>query len=95
MGATDAVTPEEAISALIADVDALVASGALNKGQGNALKAKLNAALASLEKGHTAAAVNQLQAFVQQVNAFILGGTLTLAEGLALLEAVGEIIAQI
>ncbi len=40
-----------------------------NKGVANSLMAKLDAAQASLDRGNTSAAVNQLHAFINEVNA--------------------------
>ena len=40
-----------------------------NKGVANSLLAKLDAAQASLDRGNTSAAVNQLNAFINEVNA--------------------------
>jgi DNA/RNA endonuclease G (NUC1) len=47
----------------------------------NSLRVKLNAAIASLDRGHTAPAVNQLEAFVNEVDAMV--GTGRLAESTA------------
>jgi len=87
-----AQTPQSAIQDLINEVDALVAAGKLNQGQGNALKAKLNAAMQQLNKGKTNTAINQLQAFINQVNAFINAGILSPADGQALIDAANNII---
>ena len=70
----------------------LVESGVLNQGQGIALIAKLDAALAQLDKGNEIAAMNQLQAFTNQVNAFINAGILSPAEGQPLIDAAQAII---
>ncbi len=64
----------------------LVESGVLNLGQGCALIAKLDAALTP-DKGNEIAAMNQLQAFINQVNAFINAGILSPAEGQPLIDA--------
>jgi hypothetical protein len=55
------------------------AQSGLNKGQQNSLESKLEAALASLGRGNDTAAVNQLNAFLQQVAAFKKAGILTSA----------------
>lgn len=44
-----APTPEERIGAIIEQVDALVAGGWLNEGQGNALRSKLDSVLRQLD----------------------------------------------
>ena len=60
----------------IEDIDELVEDGALSDGNGNALVATLHAARDSLEKGNATPAVNQLQAFINNVEAFVKGGQL-------------------
>ena len=85
----------EQIQLLDQDVDDLVAAGVLNKGQGNALKAKLSAALRQLERGNNGTATNQLRAFVNQVQAFVKAGILSSAEGQALIGTVSSIAGQL
>lgn len=58
-------TPEERIDGLTGDVEFSDAS----EGVANSLNAKLRAALKALQKGNNRAAVNQLNAFINQVNA--------------------------
>ena len=58
-----------------------VSAGALNGGQGNALKAKLNAALQKLNQGQTGPAASQVQAFINQVNDLVAKGILTADQG--------------
>ena len=65
--------PPEAIRNVIADVQALVAAGVLNKGNGKALTSLLQNALASVERGNTNSACGQLGAF--QNSARAKGGT--------------------
>lgn len=83
--------PVTKIQHLIEAVEGLVESGVLNDGQGNALISKLEAALSSLENGNTNAACNQLQAFVNQVGAFVTSGVLPPQEGEELDDAAAEI----
>jgi hypothetical protein len=85
-------TSQESIQNIIADVQALVYAGNLNKGQGNALIAKLDAAIKSIDKGNITPALNQLQAFINQVNAFIRSGQLTPSVGQALIDAANAVI---
>jgi hypothetical protein len=80
---------------LVDEVETLVAAGVLNKGQGNALVAKLEAAIKKLQEGDVNAAANQLQAFINQVNALINGGVLSLAQGEALIDSADAVITQI
>ncbi len=58
-------TPEERIEGLTGDVEFSDAS----EGVANSLNAKLEAALKALQKGNNGAAANQLNAFINQVNA--------------------------
>lgn len=78
----------EQIEMLIENINDLVADGKLNKGQGNALIAKLNAVIKNLNKGKKKTACNELRAFLNQVEAFIKSGILTKEEGLSLIEIV-------
>ena len=57
------------IEDILEDVENLIDRGVLNQGQGNALIAKLKTAEKMLNKGNTTAACNQLQAFINQVQA--------------------------
>jgi hypothetical protein len=52
----------------------------LNEGQKNSLQAKLNAAAASYQRGDTGAACNQMNAFINEVDADQKSGRLTSAE---------------
>ena len=81
------VPPQEEIAFIIDDIQDLVVSGSLNKGQGNGLVVKLQAAIRQLERGNEGAAVNQLGAFANQVNAFMRAGILTPEEGHPLISA--------
>jgi CSLREA domain-containing protein len=89
------LTPREGIEGLIDKVTALVTTGNLNQGQGNALIAKLEAAIQQLEHGNTKTAINQLQAFVNQMNALISAGTVPPAQGQPLIDAAQQIIAAL
>jgi len=52
---------------------------------------KLEQVLAKLDGGQTGAACNQLGSFLNQVNAFINNGSLTQAQGQALIDAVNAV----
>jgi pullulanase-type alpha-1,6-glucosidase len=78
---------------LRADVAALVATGVLNHGQGNALHAKLDAAL--LQVDGTPAAANTLRAFVAQVDALVRSGVLSAKQASGLREATEVLLEQI
>jgi hypothetical protein len=78
-------------------VQSLIAQGALSQGHGNALIAKLDGAIKQLEKGNTKTAVNELQAFINQVNSFMTSTPPILmpAEGQPLVDAANAIIAAL
>ena len=65
----------------IADLIAKVRTLNLNGGQKNSLIAKLQAAQASLDRGNTTAAANQLGAFINEVHADEQSGKLTTTDG--------------
>ena len=62
-------TSQDLVSGLSDQVQTLVDSGALNQGQGNSLAVKLTNVLNSLSQGKTKTACNQLEAFINEVNA--------------------------
>jgi hypothetical protein len=74
---------------------ALVSAGTLSAGNGNALGAKLDAAIASLGRGNQNAATNQLNAFINQVNALVKAGRLPARDGQVLIDAANQIIRAI
>ncbi len=77
-------TPQEYVLALITRVEGLVASGVINRGQGNALKALLQNAIRQLDRSKCDAAINQLQAFINLVNGFVESGVLPESSGQSL-----------
>jgi hypothetical protein len=80
------LTPAQAIPNVIATIQGLQAAGVLNKGQANSLTVKLNHAIDSLNsKPDQPTACNQLQAFVNEVNAYVSAGILTQAQADSLL----------
>ncbi len=79
--------PQAFIAGEIDEIKAAIADTSLNKGNQNALSVKLENALKQVAKGHNDTALNQLDAFTSQVNAFSKNGKLTADEAAALLEA--------
>jgi hypothetical protein len=69
-------SPNTMIEALVGDVCDYTEDELLNHGQAKALKAKLEGALAKLDKGHVGPALNELQAFVNHVQGFVNGRVL-------------------
>jgi len=84
-------SPQQSLSLLIAQIQALVNAGTLTQNQGQGLIDKINAVIAKLDNNQTGAACNQLNAFVNQVNAFINNGSLTQAQGQTLIDAANAI----
>jgi hypothetical protein len=89
------LTPQDAIELLMDDVEALLEAGTLTQDQAAGLMDKLEAAIASLDRGNATAACNQLQAFINQANAFINANILSLGEGQTLIDTTEEIRDQI
>jgi len=71
----------------LGDVQDLVDAGVINNGNGNALTVKLQGAIDKLHNGKLTPAVNQLNAFINQVNVFISTGELTSAQRQPLIDA--------
>jgi pullulanase len=69
------------IDVLIDEVDTLEAEGVLNGGQANSLRAKLRAAQKSATKGKFKTAANQINAFINEVQAMMAAGVLSQEEG--------------
>lgn len=80
---------------LAATIANLVTAGVLSPGNGNALSAKLQAAIGQLDRGNTSAATNQLNAFINQVNALMRAGRLPASSGQDLIDAAQRIITAI
>jgi hypothetical protein len=80
-------TPQDQVSALIAQIEALVTAGTLTQHDGNQLINKLENAIDKLDKENTNAACNQLDSFINKVNQLINNGSLTQAQGQALIDA--------
>lgn len=83
-------SPAQAVDGLSRAVDAM-----LDGGNANALNAKLRAATAALARGQDNAAVNQLGAFMNQVQALVQSGRLAAGDGSVLTAATQRIIASI
>ncbi|MDX1429768.1 MAG: 5'-nucleotidase C-terminal domain-containing protein, partial [Rhodothermales bacterium] len=81
------------LDALFAAVQALIDSGDLNRGQGNALTKKLEGIARKIEEGETATAINRIGAFINQVEAFDQTDILSDADAAELLELANTLIA--
>jgi len=89
------ITVQSQILDLINEIQDLGNAGVLNKGQVNSLIVKLKDAYIQLEKGNLNVAVNHLQAFVNQVNAFVAAGILPPEIGQDLIDTANDLITQI
>jgi DNA/RNA endonuclease G (NUC1) len=76
-------------------VDGLVETGKISKGNGNSLTSKLEAAAGSLDRGNVTAAVNQLEAFLHEVDAMEKSKRLDAVEANALRSAIMALIASV
>lgn len=73
-------TPQVLIDILTSDVETLVADETLSNGQGSSLLSKLEASTQQADREQIDSAINQLEAFKNQLDAFVGNGTLTAAE---------------
>ena len=89
------ITIDEQFADLIEDVIDLWREGTLNLGQAKSLASKLFGALFKLNWGHPQAAVNQLNAFVNQVEGFVNAGILSPEVGQDLIDSANDLIDQI
>jgi hypothetical protein len=100
-GATDyqvavvVLDARQGIDLLIEKVNELVASGLLRPGPAGGLIAKLEAAAQQLDKGQTNATVNQLEAFINQVNGLVATGQLSSTDGQLLIDCASQIVAAL
>jgi hypothetical protein len=83
------------IDALAENINALELGGTINGGEANSLLQKLEQALAHVTDGQVGPAVNVLEAFLNQLNAYIRSRRMTVAEGDALTSATQNIIADL
>ena len=85
-------TAEDVGEDAIDEIDDLVPE-ALNEGQANALKAKIENAMAKADNGQYGAAINQMQAFLGQLNDMVANGTLTPAQAAPFIDQAQSLIA--
>ena len=87
-------TPTERITGLLQDVEVLLSAGLLSLGEVKLLSAKLEAATRQL-RTTPSTAIGKLDAFIQQLNTFIVSGALSAENGQPLIDEANEIIDQI
>jgi hypothetical protein len=85
--------PGEQIDVIIQAIEDMLADGKLNGGQANSLVRKLENVQAKIERGQSDAAINQLMAFINEVESLIAEGVLAASDGAALIEAARNVIA--
>ena len=92
-----ALTPALQVQSITALISQLVVQGPVNGGQAIALSSQLQTAIANLNSGKTAPAVNALQAFVNHVSALMSGSNpvLSAAEGQQLIDEANAVIARV
>ena len=74
---TTVLSPAQALEVTTTMVDALGGTGRVNKGVLNSLNAKLNAAANSIRRGNETAAMNQLEALINELDALVRSRGLT------------------
>jgi pullulanase-type alpha-1,6-glucosidase len=84
--------PGEQIDLIIDQVEDLADAGALNGGQANSLIRKLENAQDSLDRGRVNVAINQLNAFINEVMSLVADGVLDPEEGQPLIDAARNVI---
>ena len=84
--------PAVGIARARATVDRLAQRGALNNGQANSLRVKLDAASRSIERGSISAAEGQLNAFLNAIDAMVRSGRLTATQVDSLREVLGRVL---
>jgi hypothetical protein len=99
LGLADTVSTTATVSsqaAGAAQVQALIAQlkadGKFNNGNANSLTTKLDAAIAAFQRGQTGAAVNQLGALLNEIDAMVSSGRLSPADAQPLRDLINRII---
>jgi hypothetical protein len=86
------LTAQQQIGLIKDQITSLTTTNALAKTPAHALTVKLDAALDSLNRGNKTAGVNQLKAFINQVNALKKAGTLSATVASALIDGANHAI---
>jgi hypothetical protein len=95
MAAITVLSPQQATTSTIDQVQTLAETGVVNGGQANALTVKLNNAIKQLDKGKSHVATNMLQAFINQVADLMNEGVLTPEDGQVLIDFANRVIVSI
>jgi len=89
---TSLLSPEEGLQAIL---DALLADEDLNGNVTGSLASQLENVIAKLDKDNVGAAINQLQAFINQIEALIRSGGLAQPDGELLIDVAQGVIDQL
>ena len=87
--------PQTQLQRLADEVQAFAENGSLVQGAANSLTAKLEASSQMAENGNTIAAVNQLRAFINSLQAIVRSGRLTEAQAMSLIVGAERLIEQL
>ncbi|MDQ1253007.1 MAG: 6-bladed beta-propeller [Euryarchaeota archaeon] len=85
-------TPVQKIKQMTATVESLVISGELKRNQGDKLNGNLNAAIKYLNAKKTNKAINELNDFINQIEAYVQHGKLSPTQGQALVDTANSVI---
>jgi hypothetical protein len=83
--------PQELLTSLIANVNALIAQGSLSRSSANGLLASLRAAQNSLNRGNTQATCGQVGAFMNKAEPMIRNGRLSESDGQSLISTAEDL----
>ncbi|RPJ77942.1 MAG: 6-bladed beta-propeller [Alphaproteobacteria bacterium] len=86
------LTPVQWTQQMVADVQNLVTSDVINKGQGNSLTVKLNNTIDELNAGNMEKAISDLNAFIKAINQDIKTGRISLSQGNSLIDDANSVI---
>ena len=102
LGLADTVTTTATVATQAegaSDAQALIAQlntdGKISNGNANSLDTKLDAAIAAFQRGQTGAAVNQLNALLNEIDAMVASGRLSSEDAAALRDLISRIIASV
>jgi uncharacterized repeat protein (TIGR03803 family) len=90
-----AQTPQQATQAIIDAANALFAQGVLNKGQDNSLVKKLQHAINLMNAADNADAIDNLNAFINEVNGLLSAGIVSSSQAASLINAAQNVIARL
>ena len=90
-----ALSSEELLNNILANLETLVDDGTLNNGEGNSLASKLENVLKSMEDGKDKPTCGQLGSFENEINAMMNSGRLDAVIGDSFLDAIAQVQAEV